>query len=111
MFYPTLIIVNNNNRELKKLGEQLSESIRVVHRSSFEGETLYSTGLNTLPFIEGVIYFDKSGSKKFIRRDNYSDVYSLIKQDLANLNPNEQQMLQSYIKYNNEKARFESTLK
>lgn len=110
MFYPTLIIVNDNNRELKKLGELLSDSIRVIYRSSFEGETLYPTGLNALPFIEGVIYFDKSGSKKFIRRDNYKDVYPLIKEDLAALSPNEQQMLQSYIKYN-EKRKIESTLR
>jgi hypothetical protein len=68
---PTVIIVNDNNPELTEYANLFKKFTRVILRSSFEGEQLYSTNE---PFLEGILLFGSSGAKVLARRDDYENI-------------------------------------
>ena len=97
MFIPTAIVVYDNNQELSNLSHELSRLIRVVHRTSLQGEQLYSFSVDTLPLVEGIIYYDNTGTKKMVRRDHYTDALEFIKRDLATLSTSQLELINEYL--------------
>ena len=70
---PTLILVHDDNEELATLGSKLSPLLRVVHRTSFEGERLYGT-----PFFEGALLYGFDERRHMIRKDVYDTVFKSV---------------------------------
>lgn len=91
---PTVVIVNDNNQQLKKIGNELETKVRVLYRSSVDGEYLYS---GPTPFFEGVIYFDESGTRQINRNDNYGDVVEAIEKKLEDLSSRNKELLTKYL--------------
>jgi hypothetical protein len=98
---PTVVIVNDDNAYLNELASQLKTQLRVVRRSSLEGEKLYGAA-----FFEGVLYFDEHGAKQLTRRDNYGDIAVAIQDKLKNLNTNNRLALDNYLSLKNDKKQF-----
>ena len=89
---PTVVIVNDDNSQLNKLADQLKTKLRVIKRSSVDGERLYGT-----TFFEGVIYFDEFGAKQLTRQDIYDDVSKTIDDKLKLVTPTTRALLQKYL--------------
>ena len=69
---PTIVIINDNNPLLNEYASLFSKLTRVVRRTSYQGEQLYSDANG--PFFEGILFFDANGRKQLIRRDNYTTI-------------------------------------
>ena len=89
---PTVVIVNDNNAYLNDLADQLKTQLRVIKRSSLEGEQLYGAA-----FFEGVLYFDENAARQLTRRDNYEDIMQAIQDKLKNLSVNGKLSLNKYL--------------
>ena len=89
---PTVVIVNDDNSVLEELADKLSSKLRVVQRSSLDGEKLYGA-----TFFEGVIYFDEHGSKQLTRMDSYDDVVKCIEDKLKLVSPTTQALLEKHL--------------
>lgn len=88
---PTVIIVNDKNKELHDLGMLLKNIIRTFHRTSIEGEQLYG-------IFEGILYVDEFGKQQAKRQDNYSDVLSLVLTKLENIPAHDKVLLKNYLR-------------
>ena len=84
MLLPTIIVVNDDescishNVDLAKLVSTLSLKLRVYLRSSIQGEQLYGVR-------EGILYFDESGHRQRVWRDDYSTVIDEVEKRLASI--------------------------
>lgn len=95
---PTVVIVNDDNAFLNQLADQLQTQLRVMKRSSLDGEKLYGA-----TFFEGVIYFDEYGAKQLTRQDNYDDVVKAIEDKLKILSMSGKLSLSKYLSSKNDK--------
>jgi hypothetical protein len=91
MRIPTAIIVNDDNRELEELANQLYPLLRIYRRNSLEGEKLY--GIR-----EGVLYYDDRGDKQMLHQDVYIDTVKQIQNRLATISTPAKSLLDSYLK-------------
>jgi len=100
---PTVVIVSDfncaaTNNQLIELRSQLEKIVRVVTRSSLDGEKLYSS-LAHRPFFEGVIYFDDNGAMQYCAQDKYDTALENIKQKMnEKLLSNAKDQLEDFLK-------------
>jgi hypothetical protein len=79
---PTIVIVKDENSSLDKLVPTLKKITRVVERTSFQGETLYSS---TTPFFEGVLLYNDKGAIVLKRQDDYTDLLDTLMIEILKL--------------------------
>ena len=87
---PTIIIVNDNNKELSQLQKTFSRMVRIYERSSIQGEQLYTIR-------EGIIYFDHEGNKQFTLQDDYSKALARLEQKLEEIDDKSRSLLNKYL--------------
>jgi hypothetical protein len=92
---PTIIVVNDTNPLLDEYISLFKLLTRVVVRTSFQGEQLYSDGNG--PFVEGILFFDATGRKRIVRRDNYKNIISEITSILIGSNSDTQAMIKTHL--------------
>ena len=92
---PTIIIVSDDNPELKKFEELFTNFARVLKRTSLQGEQLYG-------MFEGIIYIGPEGNYDLKRRDNYEGVVELVLSKLVRLNESVSNQLKDYLSQRND---------
>lgn len=92
---PSVVVVNDSknsisyNPILTKLIYTLKPLVKVYLRSSVEGETLYNIR-------EGVMYFDESGLRQRVWKDNYDSVVTEVEARLEKIPTESKPLLNKY---------------